>query len=353
MAGLLLADKGLVLAMSESAYNTDAIAAAIAAQGALTYLAVHDDMEAVLEVVNYVPPQLQAAAGGNPHQVFVNSSKLSGSLPMRAGVGTAFTPNYGAFLKQGGWKETVGAISTTYSLDTAQQDSMTFWQLVRDVETNDYMLMPVTGLRGNTPFAWELEKEPIMSINSIGASAEDFSPYRTYFGATDKPVLYYDGTPTGYTGTVARDTAGKLGCKAMTLTVGGTNYPAMSVSFDPAWTPTPISTLQASPTVSKIVNTRNNTTRSNGQIVLMDGAAALTDAKAKWASGAEAALIVSCDNGTESMRFEAENIQLGYYSKQAQGGVRGIGIPYFVVQPDASTDIFGEGWATLTYAAAA
>lgn len=57
-------------------------------------------------------------------------------------------------------------------------------------------------------------------------------------------------------------------------------------------------------------------------------------------------------NGVERMTIECENIQLGYYSEQAQGGVRGFGIPFFVVQADEATNIYGEGWVKITLDAA-
>ena len=350
--GLLLQDKGIVLIASESAYNTNAVAAAIVANGPLTYVAVHDDMKPSLEVVSYVPNQLLPSAGGNEHKVFVNSSKLAGTFPMRAGVGATFIPHWLPFAKAANFAVVSAGSSTVMSLSTTQQQAMSFHRYDRDSETGDYQLSPVTGVRGNLSFALELEKEPIATFTGMGASAEDASAYRAYFTAAGKPAFNYAGGTVTNTSTVTRDTAGRFGCQAMTLTVGGVNYPAMSMNMDLGWTPTPVSTLQSSPTVSKVLLTKNNTTRTSGNIVLMDGLTALADARAKWASGAKASLVAVCSNGVEKMTIEAENIQLGYHTEQAQGGVRGFGVPFFVVQSNTGTSIFGDSWVKITMAAA-
>lgn len=353
---LMLFDKGVVIALSESAYGTDAVDAAFSGNDNVTYLAVNTGVSLEKQTVQFEPSRLRASASGVKHTMIAdhNVCEISGPLKAwRGGTSGNETPYYDAILKACNFDETVtDGTSAVYALKTTNSDSATIYFYVRNAEDGNWRLNYLTGGRGNMSFNFAVNAEATWSSTILGASANDWTDDRAYFDSDDEPALNKAGSSLTYTGTASRDDADRMICQSMTLTVGGTSYPVASATLDCAWTTTPVRVVTADPTVSKLINVREDAARPNGTLQLVDGATAYDDVLSKWDASTEAALVISLDDGTNDITFSAPALQLGAPGATNSGGIRAFDIPFFL-NGDYGSAPFGDNDLTITYQAGA
>lgn len=353
---LMLFDKGVLIAVAETTYGTDAVDAAFTANDDVTYLAVNTGVSLEKQTVQFEPSRLRPSAAGVAHTMISDHNVLEVSGPLKAWAGGTAgneAPFYAPFLKACNFAETiVSATSATYALKTANSDSVTVYFYVRNAEDDNFRLNYLTGGRGNISFNFAVNTEATWAATILGASANDWSNDLTFFDSSDQPALDKAGSALTYSGTASRDSATRMICQSMTLTVGGTSYPVASATLDCAWGTTPVRTVQASPTVSKLINTREDGSRPNGTLQLIDGETAYEDVLTKWDASTEAALVISLDDGTNDITFTAPKIQMGPPAATNTGGVRAFDIPFFVNE-DRSSAPFGDNDLTIVYQAGA
>lgn len=351
---MMLADKGLVLGAVETTYGVDAVSALIAANGALTFLSVSEDWDQVLAPVFDTPNELAASAGGIAHQVFEDHTSLSGTGFVRAGLGANNLPALDHIYQGANYQQVSSAAGVTvYRQRTIQQKSYSEWIARMSSEEEKWQIALATGARNNLVYNFEAGKEPKISRSGQAASSNDYTAYAAFFNpATLTPLLGISGATLSpvFSGTQVRDASLPLRCESMVLTIGGTNYPMTTASLDLGWTPTAIKSAQASPITAGIKLTRGATAKPNGSLLLQDGGAALTDVKAKWASGASATLQIVASNATRKCTWDITNVQLGYYSNSKQNNLIAHQVPFFVLANSEANNRAGEGWITKTFA---
>jgi|AKVG01.1.fsa_nt_gi hypothetical protein len=353
---LMLFDKGVLVGASETTYNTDAVGAALTANEDITYLAVNEGVNMQRVDEQFTPSRLRASISGVAHTMIPDHNSLEFSAPLKAwrgGTSGNETPYYDWVLKACNFTEAVtDATSAVYTLQTTNSNSASVYYYVRNAEDGKHRLMFLTGGRGNISFNFAVKQEATYSTTMLGASNNDWSDDLAFFDSSSEPALDSSGSSITYTGTASRDDADRTICRSITFTVGGTTYPVNNLSLDCAMTSTPVELMTASQAASKIINVREGNTRANGSFQLIDGATAYEDMLTKWKASTEAALVVSLDDGTNDITFNAPNIQLGPPQRTNVGGIAATDLTFFL-NGDYSSDPFGDNELTITYQAGA
>ena len=349
---LMLFNQGVFIAMPEDNYGTDAIDAALQADDNVTYLSVNSGVSLEPVYEQFEPDRFRSSHDGVEHTQIASHSALEVTGPLKGprSVGTAGgeAPNYRAFLRAANLKEAiVSATSATYSLQTANTDSLSAYLYVRNAEDGNFRLNHLTGGRGSMTFDFATNSEATWSSSIMGLGAAKYTDDLAYFDSDGQPAIDLSGTALTYAGTAALDLAPRMICQSMTLTLGATTYAASTASLDLAWTTTPREAMTASQTVSKLINTRGSGSRPNGNLAVAD-AAAYDDILSKWTESTSAALTIVLSDGTQKITFSMPSVQLGEPSASDNGGVRNWDIGYFV-NGDWSSNPIDATSLTITY----
>lgn len=354
MTDKMLLNRGVVFGASEATYNVDAVDALITGDGALTALSVYDDISHVNQIEFVVPNDFVSSAGGIDHHVYEDHTVISGTVPLRAGVGANFTPNYIHMWEGANFKVTASGGKTIASLMTRMQRSYTEYVYYESSEETKQQLAVATGIRNNIVINLAMGQEPTFSRNGVSPTCNDLTDYDTFLeDQTLKPLKDADGATVTFNGSVTRDEAAPLRCAGVTLLIGSEAYPIESLSLDLAWTPNAIKAATASPLTFASKLTRAANVRPNGGFLLKDGGDALADLKAKYRAGTPVLLQAVCSNGTSKFTLDIERIQLGYYTNQNQNGLMAHQTPFFVSRAPVGTSKAGDMGIKATWEAAA
>ena len=353
MAGILSADKSVWVARAESTYSTDSIDTAIDANTNLTYLAVLTGSSVVPSPDFFRPNQMRASQDGIAHTYVQRGGNVTLNVPVRGGVGTPNTPNIGMLLDAAGLGEAIGVSSTVYTIQTANDTSVTLYQYRRNIDNDNWRLQRALGTRLTMSMEGAMNAEATMAFTGRCTNHPEWTVDRTYFNASDEFALDYSGSAVTYTGAATADTAERMICKSMTLTVGGTTYPCSAFSLDLGFTVGDLDALTGTaPAV--IIRDRGDGANVSGNLALemVDAAGygtALDDVLTKYVASTEAALQIVISGSARKLTIDLPKIQFTRPTERATAGATGWDVGFSANGNFASAP-FGDNGIVLTYA---
>lgn len=344
MSNELSSQRMRVLLAAESTYGTDAVETVLTTTTEDIIYQEVDEPTATPERALVEFARARASASGNKHRTVEVRAPVSGSFPMTGRRGAAagqeapiWDPLAGAMSLN---KAVVASTSCTYTLSTLQQAACTWYQYHRQLESDDWRLVVVTGVRGTSEITFGLDEETIINFTGTGLYQQVLSDRAEYFSAgTLAANLLKDGLTsvsarTGGATEFIADQDTILG-RALSITVDGVVFPLQSLSLALNWTQSEIRTLNASTGVTKVLNTRASTgARVGGSFSLIDGADALDKLLDLYEDGSEVAFdcVATSNQGTsgdDRITLNAPKCQLGVFSTGDSDGVMTFDVPYF------------------------
>jgi len=351
MAGILSSAYSVFVAVEETAYNTDAVNAAINADDNITYLAVNNGSDITPVGAPFTPDRARASQDAVPSTFVKSHSELTLNVPMTAGVGSANTPSYGALLKACGFDESVSGTTTTYTLKTECADSATVYKYQRNLTDSEWRLKKATGVLLNMSLGSTAGEEPVLSMAGQGASYSDLSTPAAYFDSSGEPALDGTGSAVTYAGTASADAGERLMCVGGTITYNSAAVPASTVTLDVAMSVAPINTQQGDPLAVRIIRARSGVSPANGQVGVepSDNMAAYDDIAAAVLANEVATLTLVFKGATRKATVTA-NVQFSdRLTERDSNGAMGFDAPFIVVG-NFSAHPFGDNSLSITYA---
>lgn len=327
-----------VMFESESTYGTDAVNALLDDDGSgdIVYQDVRTiDIDPTREI--FAPTRQRSSVAGVAHRSFADLTGVGVELPMTgkaaSGAGNE-APFYAALLKAAGFSETISSgASATYKPSTVAQAAMTAYAWYRNLEDANWRLEYATGIRGNLSMNFEMNAEPYMTFEGTGRYEELITDAAAFFGTDGAIDLLKDGSTAvtaRTTGTETQVNKTIMGCKSMTVTVGGTTMPVSALELNINWTPDLIRTMNGAQTVSKVLLTKGDAARIEGSFDLQDGSTAMEAVRDALAADSEVALNIVLTDGTDTITITSSKLQIGFWNKGANGNVRTYSVPFFL-----------------------
>jgi hypothetical protein len=352
MSGILSADKSVWVVRAESTYNTDAIDAAIDANTDLTYLAVLSGSSIGPSPDSFRPNQVRASQDGVAHTHVERGGNITLNVPVRGGVGTPNTPNYFSLLDAAGLNVAVGASSTVCTIQTANDSSVTLYQYRRNISNDNWRLQRALGSRLTMSAEGAMNTEANFAFTGRCTNNPEWTVDRAYFNSSDEFALDYSGSAVTYTGAATADTAERMICKSMTLTVGGTTYPCSAFSFDLGFSVADLDALTGTaPAV--IIRDRGDGANISGNLALemVDSTygTAFDDVLTKYQASTEAALQIVISGSTRKLTIDMPKIQFTRPTERPVSGAMGWDVG-FTANGDFGSAPFGDNGIVLTYA---
>lgn len=347
-----------VLCESESAYGTDAVNALLSDDGTgdIVYQTVRMfEIDPTLEI--FAPTRQRASVAGVAHTSFDDLSAVNAEFPLTGRVGDDSgeeAPFYAALLKAAGLKETiVDSTSATYTPATVQQAAMSAYVFQRNLTDANWRLEYATGIRGNLKLAFEVNAEAYATFEGFGRFEELLTDAAAFFAADGSIAKLKDGSTNVTARTTGTETQANktiMGCKSMTVTVGGVPFAIAKLELDLAWTPDLVRTMNGAQTVTEVLLTRGDTARISGSFDLQDGGSSANVVRNGLAADTEVALSIVLSDGTDKITFTASKLQFGFWNKGANGNTRTFTVPFFL-NGDWSS-LAGDNDLSIVYAAA-
>lgn len=349
MSGMLF-NRKRVIVQSETTEGTDQIALTLAdATADIVYQQMRSSKVDPQQVVFPVTRET-ATNGGSPHVVFGDRANVSLEFPLtgkRASGAGNEEPYYEAILKAAGFAVAiVSDTSSTYTLATPQQASLTIYQYRRASDSANWRLWIATGVRGTMTFNYEVNTEAYATFEGFGQYEGMVTDEYAFFDADNEIAYEKDGT-TAITprtsGTETQANKSAIGCKNMTITLGGTTYyinklsHALMRSVDAKEDTTGSSTVQAA-RLSMANGARQEGSFNTADLGTMN---AIRDA---ISAGTVATLSITLTDGTNTS-VTTFKVQLGLWSEEQKGNHLQHSVPFFVVADRSGLD--GEGEMTL------
>lgn len=348
--GILSSQYGVVCAVTETTYNTDAVDAAITADADLPYLAVNSGVAIDPVAADFQPDRMRPGQGAVPSSRIGQMTDVSLTIPLTAGVGANHIPSAEALLKAAGLHGSNGA----YLLSTDNNHSCTVWlwerNLVSDSGTK-WRLNRATGVFFNGSLSATVSEEPTLALTGPGASYHKRGEALAWFDSAGEPIRNLAGVHA-YAGTAAADAAERLLCKSATLTVDGTAIPFSSITLDFALATGMINTQQSTPTGKRATRARNGVSPAGGTISaeMSDLGAAYDAMDADLEAAKVCSMVLVFQGATRKLTIEAEVQLVGQQRKRDTAGAAGWDIDFIVVD-DYATHPFGDNGLAWTYAA--
>lgn len=307
MATELLYTESRTTAARESTYGTDAVAAAIAANGALRY-ETYTDVQMEMKGA-FLERDVRRGSFSNNRGVYLKKNlgvTISGYVPTNGTAGDA-PLGLDNLLVCCGFTETDGGTSFTYALDTDFQGSastsLSIWHWQRHVDAaNTWRAIYATGVRGSLNFSGSVGE--FVSYTFTGASNnfpdtsdtaafDGWSADLQWFDGSGGLNLDPDGTSTVYAGTETYDDPNFVYLEAATITVDGVQFPCSAFSIDIGNVVNEKEVTEANTVVDQVLITGRNVT---GDFTLEDTGAAFEKALAIMLASSEVtATIVMSD----------------------------------------------------------
>jgi hypothetical protein len=353
MSGILSDDKAVFVAIAESTYGTDAVDAAIDANTDLNYLAVLTGSALTPSPDFFRPNQVRASQDGIAHTFVARGGGVALNFPLRGGVGTPNTPNYAAILDCMGLDYVAGASSTVCTIKTRNDSSITLYKYQRNISNDNWRLQRGLGIRLTASFEGAMNQEATGTATGRCINNPEWTVDRAYFNSSDEPALDFGGNAVTYTGAGTADTAERMICKSMTLTVGGTSYPCSAFNFDLGFTIADLDALTgAAPAMP--IRSRGDGANVTGNLSLemVDASAygtALDDALTKYQASTEAALVIVISGSTRKLTINMPKIQFTRPTERPNNGAMGWDLG-FTANGDFASAPFGDNSVVFTYA---
>lgn len=333
--GLLSTNEFVTLWADESTYGTDAVEAILTDASADL---VHQDVRS-LEITPEGDPvgttRARGSHSGTKHAYVKGRCAISGEIPLTPYIDASTQVPYNdAVLRAMNLQPDLGTASqSTYTPTTVNNDSLTVYKYLRNVESANWRLFAVTGARLSGVFNFEVGSEPYISFEG-GGTYTRLTDEAAFIASDGSIALLKDGsTPVtarvGGTEKVADQAP--LTCVAMTITIGGTSYSVQSLTLDLGWDVTQKEAVTGSEQTIKHVLTRGDDARISGEFALSDyTAAALKQLLEDYEDNSEVSTTVVMDNGTDEVTITMPKMQFGTLGMSDDGGTLNVTMPYFL-----------------------
>lgn len=282
---------------------------------------------------------------GVNHLVVNDVVNVSCEIPLtgRAGAGAGNeAPYYAPFLRAANLKEVIDAgNSATYTPSTGAGASITLYVYERVLESEQYRLTVVAGVRGNLTINAALNGELFAAFEGQGVYQGEQSEAATFFNATTgKAALLKDGATAvtaRTTGTEIYANTSPIKCSDMGFTLndggGADSWYIKDFSMATNWTISQHTAINAAANVVGVNLTRGADSRIGGSFNMIDGDR-IDDLIAAYSAASSMALELVAtegDGGSGSARITltADNAQLGPATKGDDAGRRSYAIPWF------------------------
>lgn len=289
MASELLFTESRTTIARESTYGTDAVAAAIAANGALRYEAFTDVQMALNG--EFLERAIRRGSFSNNSGVYLKKNlgiTISGILPVNGTAGDA-PLGLDHLLVACGFTETDGGTSFTYALDTDFQGtastSLSIWHWQRHADAaNTWRAIYATGVRGNLTLQGSVGEFVTYTFTGASnnfpdttdtAAFDGWSADLQWFDGSGGLNLDPDGTSTVYAGSESYDDPTGVYLEAATITVDGVPFPCSAFSIDLGNVINEKEITSANTVVDQVLVTGRNVT---GDFTLQDTGAAFEKA---------------------------------------------------------------------------
>lgn len=332
----------------EGTYNTDAVDALLVANSAIVYQAVNAG-SLITPVANNTTPSRAIASQSGPKSYKVNDhSSFELTIPFKAGIGTPNTPNYAPLLKGCGFTEALAATTSTYTIGTQNNASVTLWNWYRELVAYEFRLRRATGCLSTASFNFVVGEEAVIALSGLGASYHDLSGDEVWFSAAGNPILDLAG-PSTSTGT--RDSAERMICKGMTITYNSGAVAVSSMSIVQNANVQAVKLLSADPITGRITRTRDD--GSNATVSLSiettDDSATFEDFQAAADSEEVANLVIVLAGATRQCTITARIQLQGPGTERANAGALGFDFAG-ILTGNFGAHPFGDNELTLLYA---
>ena len=343
----------------ESTYNTDAVAAAIAADDNLVQLPCTLDT-AIRPIARYdVPAVATPGEAGVSGKLVKVGGQVDVGVPLRGGIGTDFDPEVAMFLQAAGFiKSNPNATSTKFSLSNRVDQSMSLHEYTRNVlSADEWRLKVATGILFDYQLTLDaIGNEAIHRFSGNAANYPEFGVLRSYFNSSGAPLLDADGGAYTYLGTVSRAAGARLQCRNATFTYNGVTVPFESFTLAMNQAVAPIENGANSAIATARVG-RERGADSNATIGVKFNfsdstpGAFYADALAAYQADEIAAGVIKFDNGSQQVTINIAQVQLRRPDESPSASSAGFDI-VGIVCADFSTDILGNGSVEILFDAA-
>lgn len=357
MAGILGTDNDVWIFADETTYGTDAVNAAIGANSNLTYLAVNNDSTVTPEGNTYRPNQARPSQDGIAHTFVKRRGSGTINVPMRGGVGTPNLPNYASLMEAAGFVITDNTTNQVFTLGTNNDSSVSGWHLKRNLTNSNWRLQRILGVLMKLALSWTVGEESVLAFEFLSKNYPEWdSTDRAWFDSDGDPTLDSSGSSVTYTGTASADTAERLICKSMTLTVASTTYACSGGSLDTGMTLETIDVGNGDPLASRVIRSRGDNANATGNLAMEmvdDGdvanyGTALNDVLTKYQASTEAALQVIWLSANRRITLDLPKIQFTRPTERPNNGAMGWDLG-FNVNGDYATNKFGDNAIKFTF----
>lgn len=344
----LSSNRGRVVFISEGTYGTDAVDTAYT-DG--TADIIYQDVRSITfnppEVIDVEIPRVRHTNGG------VKSGKIPnrGAASIEIGL-TGFieasagneTPYYAALLKASQLAENAtSGDNSTYTPATQQQDSLTLYSYIQNLENNNERLMYMTGVRAASEITFELDSEPYMTSELVGKFYEVTDDLAFHSASNGQLALRKDGAPATprSTGTEAYADKEPVMCNNMTVTIDDVAYPCSSITFALNYTLDEKRTINGgAASLEKVIATKPSTgARVTANATIIDGDAAFDNIMTNYVTGSEIGVFCAAQNSSDRITVSGSGGQiLGTPSFSQVGNMNALDIQI----------AFNKDWSTMT-----
>lgn len=354
MAGILSTQYSVWLIATESSVGTDAVDAAISADDDIVYQAINSD-STIRPQPRYERQAVSRASEAGIKSVYVPAhSDININMPLRAGVGSDFQPEYHALMLASGYDVTTNSgTSTIYNQATANDSFVTIYRYMRNLTNNDWRLRRCLGSLLTMNASGEVGAEPIANFTGASASHAQWTTDRTYFNSSDEPALDYDGASYTYAGTASVSAADSFICKNATITWNSNTVPVQSWQYQSNMRVEPLDDMNTADTVTARI-ARDRDDNSNAVLNLNFGmtdstlGAALEAFFTGYQADTEAAAQLRLDNGTSRITLDIAKAQPRLPVESPNGPAMNWDVELHI-NGDFGSELFAENAVKWTY----
>jgi hypothetical protein len=352
--GILSSAHGVFIVAKEAAYNVDAVAAAIAADGALVALGVNSEVEIEPNIDDFRPETLRASRSGVAVSRVPRGSTVTIPMPGRLGVGTTNEPSWGILLEACGFLKAADTADHTYTAKTDNVASVSCWNYERNIESDTgtkWRLSRATGVRLGYQMTMTAAEEPVFVFDGESPSYFPRTVARAYFTDAGLPALLPDGTSAGFTGTLSADASERAICASNTATFNSVPFPFSSITHNHNAPASLVDTQTAAVIGQRAITAVSGNASAGGTISfeMTDMGVAYEAARTALDAGTIANLVVVSTGATRKMTKTLRVQLVGELRKRATtDGAAGWDVDYVCVG-DFTTHPFGDNDVVIKF----
>jgi hypothetical protein len=315
----LSSNRGRVVFISEASYGTDAVDTAYTTA---TSDIIYQDVRSITfnppEVVDVEIPRVRHTNGGVKSGKIPNKGAASIEIGLTGFIAASAgneVPYYSALLKASQLAETTtSGDKSTYTPATQQQDAMTLYYYMQNLENNNERLTYMTGVRAASEITFELDSEPYLSAELVGQFYEVTDDLAFHSASNGQVALRKDGSPATPRSTGEEKYADKepIMCNNATITVDDVTYPCSNITFALNYTLDEKRTVNGgASSLDKVIATKPATgARVMANATIIDGDAAFDNIMSNYVTGSEIGVFCAAQNENDRIEISGSGGQI-------------------------------------------